>query len=38
MDLTAFDVTGAPQLAEGDWLAIGFDLAATAAACGPLAI
>ena len=34
MDLTAFDVTGAPQLAEGDWLAIGFDLAATAAACG----
>ncbi len=30
MDLTAVDVTGT-VVAEGDWLAIGFDLAATAA-------
>ncbi|KPF77826.1 alanine racemase [alpha proteobacterium AAP81b] len=34
MDLTAFDVTDAPPLAEGDTLAIDFDLAATAAASG----
>lgn len=34
MDLTAFDVTDAPPLAEGDWLSIDFDLAAAAAAAG----
>ncbi len=35
MDLTAFDVTDAPQgLAEDGWLAIEFDLVATAAAAG----
>ncbi len=34
MDLTAFDVTGVSGLAEGDWIDVGFDLAATAAATG----
>lgn len=34
MDLTAFDVTDARPLAEGDWLTIDFDLAAAAAASG----
>lgn len=34
MDLTAFDVTDARPLAEGDWLHIDFDLAAAAAASG----
>ena len=34
MDLTAFDVTDAPPIGEGDWLAIDFDLAATAVATG----
>ena len=34
MDLTAFDVTDARPLAEGDWLSIDFDLAAAAAASG----
>lgn len=34
MDLTMFDVSDAPQIAEGDWLAIDFDLAAAAAALG----
>ncbi len=32
MDMTAFDVTEAPPLAEGETIAIDFDLAATAAA------
>jgi alanine racemase len=31
MDLTAFDVTDAPPLAEGDWLAVDFDVGAAAA-------
>jgi alanine racemase len=34
MDLTAFDVTDARPLAEGDWLSIDFDLAEAAAASG----
>lgn len=34
MDLTAFDITDAPPVAEGDWLDIEFDLAATARAAG----
>ena len=34
MDLTAFDVTDAPPLAEGAWIDIDFDLAAVAAATG----
>jgi alanine racemase len=34
MDLTAFDVTDAWPLAEGDWLTIDFDLAAAALASG----
>ena len=34
MDLTAFDVTDAPGLAEGDWLRIDFELAGAAAAAG----
>jgi alanine racemase len=34
MDLTAIDVTAAPQLAEGDWVAIDYDLPATAALSG----
>lgn len=34
MDLTAFDVSAAPALAEGDWLDVDFDLARTAAATG----
>jgi alanine racemase len=34
MDLTAFDVTDARPLAEGDWLSIDFDLASAAAASG----
>jgi alanine racemase len=34
MDLTAFDVTDARSLAEGDWLSIDFDLAAASAASG----
>lgn len=34
MDLTAFDVTDAPPVAEGDVLTIDFDLARTAAAAG----
>lgn len=32
MDLAAFDVTDAPELHEGDFLEVDFDLAATAAA------
>ncbi|MDR6852980.1 alanine racemase [Sphingomonas sp. BE123] len=34
MDLTAIDVSAAPDLAEGDWLAFGYDLPATAALSG----
>lgn len=34
MDLTAFDVSDAPDCREGGWIDIGFDLAATAAATG----
>ncbi len=34
MDLTMFDVTAAPGLAEGDWLDVDFDLATSAAAAG----
>jgi alanine racemase len=34
MDLTAFDVTEAAPLAEGDWLTVDFDLATAAAASG----
>ncbi|GGE18537.1 alanine racemase [Polymorphobacter glacialis] len=34
MDLTIFDVTDAPQVAEGSFLDIDFDLAETAAASG----
>ncbi len=34
MDLTAFDVTDAPPLTEGDWLAIDFDIPAVATATG----
>lgn len=34
MDLTAFDVSGADGLTEGDWLAIDYDLPAVSAACG----
>ncbi len=34
MDLTAFDVTDAPPLREGDALAVDFELAAAAAAAG----
>lgn len=34
MDLTAFDVTDAPPLAEGDWLAVNFDLTESAAQTG----
>ncbi|WP_308430077.1 alanine racemase [Polymorphobacter multimanifer] len=33
MDLTAFDVTDAPPLAEGDWLSVDFDVGAAAAQC-----
>ena len=34
MDLTAFDVTDAPPVAEGEWIAIDFALPAVAAATG----
>ena len=34
MDLTAFDVTDAAPVAEGDWLDMDFDLAAVAAQTG----
>ncbi len=34
MDLTAFDVTDAPPVAEGGWLAVDFDVRAAAAATG----
>lgn len=34
MDLTSFDVTDAPPLAEGDWLEIPFDVEAMAALTG----
>jgi len=34
MDMAAFDVSAAPRLAEGEFLDIDFDLAATAAASG----
>ena len=34
MDLTAFDISAAPSLAEGDWLDVDFDLIRTAAATG----
>ena len=34
MDLTAIDVRAAPELAEGDWLAMDYDLSATAALTG----
>ncbi len=34
MDLTAFDVTDAPPLAEGDWLTVDFDVGAAAAQAG----
>lgn len=34
MDLTAFDVDAAPELREGDWLTIDYDLPAVAARCG----
>ena len=34
MDLVAVDASGAPDLAEGDWVAIGFDLPAASAASG----
>ncbi len=34
MDLTAVDVSVAPELAEGDWLAFDYDLPATAALSG----
>ena len=34
MDMAAFDVSAAPPLAEGDFLDLDFDLAATAAAAG----
>ncbi|MBL8649174.1 MAG: alanine racemase [Sphingopyxis sp.] len=34
MDLTAFDADDAGAVGEGDWLALGYDLPATAAASG----
>ncbi len=34
MDLIALDVTGAPELAEGDWVAMDYDLPAAAEASG----
>jgi alanine racemase len=34
MDLTALDVTAAPALAEGDWVAIDYHLPTAAAASG----
>lgn len=34
MDLTAFDVSAAPDIAEGDWVAIDYALPATAALSG----
>ena len=34
MDLTAVDVSAAPELAEGDWLAFDYDLPVTAALSG----
>lgn len=34
MDLLAFDVSDAAGIAEGDWIAIDYDLAATSALCG----
>lgn len=34
MDLTAIDVSAAPDLAEGDWVSLDYDLPATAALSG----
>lgn len=34
MDLTAIDVSAAPEVAEGDWLTIGYDLSDMAARTG----
>ena len=34
MDLTAIDVDAAPQLAEGDWVELDYDLAETAERSG----
>ena len=34
MDLTAFDVTAAPDVAEGDWLSVDFDLNAVSRLTG----
>ena len=34
MDLTAIDVDAAPELAEGDWVEVAYDLPAAAAASG----
>ena len=34
MDLVAFDASGVDGLAEGDWLALDYNLAATSARCG----
>ena len=34
MDLLAIDVTVRPDLAEGDWLTMGYDLATASAASG----
>ena len=34
MDLLAVDVTARPDLGEGDWLAMDYDLAAASAASG----
>jgi alanine racemase len=34
MDLTALDVSGAPDLAEGDWVAFDYSLPRTAASSG----
>jgi alanine racemase len=34
MDLTALNVSAAPDLAEGDWISIDFDLPAASAQSG----
>jgi alanine racemase len=34
MDMTCFDVTDAPPLAEGEMIAVDFDLASLSAASG----
>ena len=34
MDLIAIDATARPDLAEGDWVAMAYDLAQASAACG----